>query len=90
MNELIKTEVYNDQVTVLARDLHHFLDSQERFSKWFERMNQSYNKVFKELEIMGLSKEYLQKHFKPLLDKCIESTVDATRIKKKRKERKSS
>lgn len=38
MKELIKVNYENDCITVLARDLHGFLEMTERFSSWFERM----------------------------------------------------
>lgn len=38
MNEILKVETSTDRITVSARDLHAFVESQERFSKWFERM----------------------------------------------------
>lgn len=38
MNEVLKVVTTNDRITVSARELHDFLESQERFSKWFERM----------------------------------------------------
>lgn len=40
MNELIKVNYDNDRPTVLARDLYDFLDIQERYSKWFDRMKE--------------------------------------------------
>ena len=40
MNELIKVNYDNDRPTVLARDLYEFLDIQERYSKWFDRMKE--------------------------------------------------
>lgn len=40
MNELIKVNYDNDKPTVLARDLYDFLDIQERYSKWFDRMKE--------------------------------------------------
>lgn len=40
MNELLNIKTENDQITVLARDLHKFLEATERFSSWFERMTQ--------------------------------------------------
>lgn len=46
-----------------------------------ERMNHSYNKIFEELDSIGLGKKYLRKHFKPLLDECIKSNVDFMKIK---------
>lgn len=38
MNELLVINTDEDIPTVSARDLHSFLESNERFSKWFERM----------------------------------------------------
>ncbi|MBB5148215.1 phage antirepressor KilAC domain-containing protein [Ureibacillus thermosphaericus] len=39
MNELIKTTVNeNGEILVSGRELHEFLESSERYSKWFERM----------------------------------------------------
>lgn len=39
MNELIKTTVSeNGEILVSGRELHEFLESSERYSKWFERM----------------------------------------------------
>ncbi len=39
MKELIKiTENENQEKIVSARDLHEFLESKDRFSKWFDRM----------------------------------------------------
>lgn len=38
MEELIKVVYDNDRITLSARELHEFLESNERFSKWFERM----------------------------------------------------
>lgn len=39
MNELIKTEVNeNQEIVVSGRELHEFLEVKERYSKWFERM----------------------------------------------------
>lgn len=37
MDELLKIN-YGDRITLSARDLHSFLNSKERFSKWYERM----------------------------------------------------
>ena len=38
MNELIKVNYENDRPTVLARDLHEFLEVQTPYHKWFPRM----------------------------------------------------
>jgi anti-repressor protein len=38
MQELIKIKKQDGIETVNARELHEFLESKERFSKWFERM----------------------------------------------------
>ncbi|WP_288060044.1 phage antirepressor KilAC domain-containing protein [Thomasclavelia cocleata] len=38
MNELLKVNYDADRITLSARDLHSFLNSKERFSKWYERM----------------------------------------------------
>lgn len=38
MNELIKIEERNGKQLVSGRELHQFLESAERFSKWWERM----------------------------------------------------
>lgn len=38
MDELIKIEERNGEQLVSARELHQFLESAERFSKWWERM----------------------------------------------------
>ncbi len=38
MKELIKITEQNGKQAVSARELHKFLESAERFSKWFERM----------------------------------------------------
>lgn len=40
MEELIKITEQNGKKAVSARELHKFLESDERFSKWFERMVQ--------------------------------------------------
>lgn len=36
--KLFNIDTSKDQLTVSARELHEFLESKERFSKWFERM----------------------------------------------------
>lgn len=38
MNELIKVNYENDRPTVLARELHEFLEVSTRFNDWFPRM----------------------------------------------------
>ena len=38
MNELIKIEERNGEQLVSGRELHQFLESSERFSRWWERM----------------------------------------------------
>lgn len=38
MEELIKVKYEEDKALVSARDLHEFLESKERFSKWFDKM----------------------------------------------------
>ena len=38
MNELIQVNYDNDRPTVLARDLHEFLEVQTPYHKWFPRM----------------------------------------------------
>lgn len=38
MHELMKLSYDNDRITLSARELHEFLESNERFSKWFDRM----------------------------------------------------
>lgn len=38
MNEIIKVNYENDRPTVLARDLHDFLEVQTPYHKWFPRM----------------------------------------------------
>lgn len=40
MNELIKVNYDSDRPTVSARELHEFLEIQERFSKWYDRMSE--------------------------------------------------
>lgn len=40
MNELIKVVFENDRPTVSARDLHEFLEVNERFNDWFKRMRE--------------------------------------------------
>lgn len=40
MNELLKVETYNNQITVLARDLHKFLEVGTDFRHWFPRMTE--------------------------------------------------
>ena len=45
-NELIKINTDdNGQQAVSGRELHRFLDSKERFSKWFDRMVGEYGFV---------------------------------------------
>lgn len=39
MNELLKVTYDNDRITLSARELHTFLESEERFSKWFDRFS---------------------------------------------------
>lgn len=39
MNELLKVSYDNDRITLSARELHSFLESEERFSKWFDRFS---------------------------------------------------
>ena len=39
MNELLKVNYDNDRITLSARELHTFLESEERFSKWFDRFS---------------------------------------------------
>lgn len=38
MNELIKTEVQNDEVVVSGRELHEFLGVKDNYTDWFKRM----------------------------------------------------
>ncbi len=40
MKELIKIETKGSSQVVSARELHKFLESAERFSKWFDRMKE--------------------------------------------------
>jgi len=40
MNQLMKVQVVNNRPTILARDLYEFLQMEERFSRWFERMKE--------------------------------------------------
>jgi anti-repressor protein len=40
VNELIKVTYSEDAPTVSARELHEFLEIQERYSKWFDRMSE--------------------------------------------------
>ena len=39
MNELFKVNYDNDRITLSARDLFEFLECNERFSRWWERMS---------------------------------------------------
>ncbi|MDD6467096.1 MAG: phage antirepressor KilAC domain-containing protein [Erysipelotrichaceae bacterium] len=39
MNELLKIKYDNDRITLSARELHTFLESEERFSKCFDRFS---------------------------------------------------
>lgn len=38
MNELIKITYNNDNPTVSARELHEFLEVNEKYTQWFKRM----------------------------------------------------
>lgn len=38
MQELIKIEIRDGKQLVSGRELHKFLENNERFSKWWERM----------------------------------------------------
>lgn len=38
MNKLLKINYDNERITLSARELYEFLELEERFSKWFERM----------------------------------------------------
>lgn len=38
MNELLKLNYDNERITLSARELYEFLELEERFSKWYERM----------------------------------------------------
>lgn len=38
MQELIKVQHNDDRITVLARDLHDFLELSTRYNDWFKRM----------------------------------------------------
>lgn len=40
MNELFKVVYDDNRITLSARELHGFLEVTERFSNWFDRMNQ--------------------------------------------------
>ena len=40
MEQILNVNYDSDRITVSARELHKFLEATERFSNWFERMNQ--------------------------------------------------